>query len=121
MTYDTQTKTLFSSDLFGSFDAQWTLLLELDETCRNCRDINECSSITTICPVKGIVKFHQRIMTSNRALTNTLNIIEKLDIDRIASQHASIISTKEDVESIIRHLRAIKNVGIDYLLSGEGI
>lgn len=26
VTYDTQTKTLFSSDLFGSFDARWTYL-----------------------------------------------------------------------------------------------
>jgi flavorubredoxin len=60
-------------------------------------------------------------MTSNRALANTLNTIEKLDIDRIAPQHGSIISTKENITAIIRHLRAIKNVGIDYLLSEEPI
>ncbi|MGI6406547.1 MAG: MBL fold metallo-hydrolase [Syntrophaceticus sp.] len=121
VTYDTKTKTLFSSDLFGSFDTQWTLMLEMDETCRKCQDLNKCSLNLTNCPVNGIAKFHQRLMTSNRALANTLNTIEKLDIDRIAPQHGSIISTKENITAIIRHLRAIKNVGIDYLLSEEPI
>lgn len=121
VTYDTQTKTLFSSDLFGSFDVQWELMLELDEACRECLNLKKCYSNLTKCPVNGIVKFHQIIMTSNRALANTLNTIEKLDIDRIASQHGSVISTKEDVKTIIRHLRAIENVGIDCLLSGEFI
>lgn len=119
VTYDVQTKTLFSSDLFGSFDTRWTLMLELDEACRECRDLKKCSSNATKCPVDGIVKFHQRIMTSTRALANTLNTIEKLNIERIASQHGSIISAKDDVKAIIRHLRAIKNVGIDYLLPEE--
>lgn len=119
VTYDTQTKTLFSSDLFGSFDSQWTLLLELDEACRECRDLEECRNNPGKCPVNGIVRFHQRIMTSNRALANSLDTIEKLDIDRIASQHGSVISTRDDVKAIIRHLRAIDNVGIDYMLSGE--
>ncbi len=121
VTYDTKTKTLFSSDLFGSFDTQWTLMLELDEACRECQDPKECSLDLTKCPVNGIVMFHQKVMTSNRALANTLNTIEKLDIDRIAPQHGGVISTKEDAKAIIRHLRAIKNVGIDYLLSGEFI
>lgn len=121
VTYDTQTKTLFSSDLFGSFDARWTLMLELGEACSECRDLKKCSSNLTKCPVKGIVKFHQIIMTSNSALSNALNTIEKLDIERIASQHGNVISTKEDVKTIIRHLRSIENVGIDCLLSGEVI
>ena len=121
VTYDTKTKSLFSSDLFGSFDTLWTLMLELDESCRECRSLKECRCKLTKCPVNGIVKFHQRIMTSNRALANTLSTIEKLDIERIAPQHGSVISTKEDVNAIIRHLRAIENVGIDCLLSGEYI
>jgi len=119
VTYDTKTKTLFSSDLFGSFDTKWELLLELYDACRECRDLNACPLNLTKCAVTGIVRFHQTIMTSNRALANSLNTIENLNIDRIAPQHGSIISTKEDVKAIIRHLRAVKNIGIDYLLSGE--
>jgi flavorubredoxin len=121
VTYDAKTKTLFSGDLFGSFDTQWELILALNEACRKCRDLNTCSLNLKKCPISGITKFHQRIMTSNRALKNTLNTIEKLDIDTIAPQHGSIISAKEDVIAIIRHLRAIKNVGIDCLLSGDFI
>lgn len=121
VTYDTKTKTLFSSDLFGSFDTQWTLMLELDEACRECQDLDACSRDLTKCPINGIVKFHQRIMTSSRALANTLNTIEKLDIDRIAPQHGSIIFKKEDIKAMTRHLRAINNVGIDFVLSEEFI
>lgn len=121
VTYDTQTKTLFSSDLFGSFDDRWTLMLELGEDCDECRDRKKCLENTTNCPIKGIVKFHQIIMTSNNALTNALDTIEKLDIERIATQHGSIISTKEDVKTIIGHLRSIENIGIDLLLAGEFI
>lgn len=112
VTYDKKTRTLFSSDLFGSFDIKWSLFLELDECCYTCQDLKQCSKK---CPVEEIMKFHQVIMTSNRALDNSLNTIEKLDIETIAPQHGSIIITKKDIEVIIRHLRALKNVGIDSL------
>lgn len=117
VTYDTKTKTLFSSDLFGSFDIRWTLMLEMDEACRKCQDTNNCFLHSSKCPVKGILEFHRRVMPSNRALDYTLNILEKLDIERIAPQHGSIISTKDDVKEIIRHLRLIEKVGIDYILA----
>lgn len=119
ITYDTQTKTLFTSDLFGSYDEKWALFLNLNECCRECTDFSLCPCKEIECPVEGIVKFHQKIMTSNRALTNALDIIEKLDIERIAPQHGSIITNKDEVKVIIQHLRAVKNVGIDSLLSGE--
>jgi flavorubredoxin len=34
MTYDEKTKTLFSSDLFGSYDTHWELYLDLPDECR---------------------------------------------------------------------------------------
>jgi len=117
VTYDTKTKTLFSSDLFGSFDYHWTLMFKLDDACRECRDLNECTLKLEKCPIKGIINFHQRIMTSTRALAHALDTVEKLDIDKVASQHGSIISSKDDVKAVIRHLRAVKNIGIDYVLS----
>lgn len=116
VTYDTKTKTLFSSDLFGSFDTKWSLFLELEKCCYTCQDLKKCSNR---CPVREIMKFHQIIMTSNRALDNSLNTIEKLDIETIAPQHGSIITTKKDIEVIIRHLRALKNVGIDSLVTED--
>ncbi|MGE4589501.1 MAG: MBL fold metallo-hydrolase [Acidaminococcaceae bacterium] len=119
VTYDTQTKTLFSSDLFGGFDQQWRLFLQLTEACRKCNDINDCQNHAETCPVKGIIQFHKMIMTSNLAAENTLQTIEALDIERIAPQHGSIIAYKEDVQAIIRHLRMTKNFGIEHLIYGE--
>ena len=109
-TYDTKTKTLFSGDLFGSFDTRWSLILDLKEACWECLNTKECGVNQTRCSVIGIVNFHKRIMTSNRALENALNTVEKLDIDRIAPQHGSVISGEDDVKAIIRHLRTIGNV-----------
>lgn len=117
VTYDTKTKTLFSSDLFGSFDNQWSLFLNLGESCKECLDLNTCLADVEICPIKGITTFHERVMSSNTAAANSLDTIESLDIERIASQHGSIITSKEDVKTIIRHLRSIKYVGIDHFLS----
>jgi flavorubredoxin len=118
ITYDRQTKTLFSSDLFGSFDTVWRLFHKLSARCKSCRDAGSCAQ-GSVCPIKGIKQFHQRIMTSNLAAAHTMSVIESLDIDRIAPQHGSIISSREDIETIIRHLRSEKNVGIEFLLSGE--
>jgi flavorubredoxin len=118
VTYDLQTKTLFSSDLFGSFDTVWKLFLELSPQCKSCLNTESCP-LGCSCPIDGIKRFYQRIMTSNLAAAHTISIIESLDIDRIAPQHGSIISSKEDIATILRHLRTIKNVGIEFLLSGE--
>lgn len=121
VTYDTQTKTLFSSDLFGSFDQQWKLFLELTEECRECSntDTDVCQKGFEICPVKGIRQFHQTVMTSNLAAKHALQTIAALDIERIAPQHGSIIPYKEDVKAIIRYLSMTKNVGIEHLIFGE--
>lgn len=119
VTYDTETKTLFSSDLFGSFDTRWTLMLEMDPDCAGCADPLGKSKHSKRCPMGGIIRFHQRIMTSSRALNNSLDTIERLDIERIAPQHGSIISSKEDAAAVIRQIKAIKRVGIDRVLAGE--
>jgi flavorubredoxin len=119
VTYDTQTKTLFSSDLFGSFDSRWELMLELGDACKECLNPEECPGRLGTCPLKGIVEFHRTIMTSDRALTLALDTIETLDIERVAPQHGSVVTTKDDAAAIIRHLRAIEHVGIDSVLSGE--
>lgn len=121
VTYDTKTKTLFTSDLFGSFDIQWKLIMELDEACRDCLSLENCTLNLRECPIRLITTFHQKIMTSNLALKNALNTIEKLDIERIAPQHGSVISNRGDVQAVIRHLKSVKNIGIDYLLSGDNL
>lgn len=119
ITYDTKTKTLFSSDLFGSYDERWNLFVKLSEECRNCTDVNKCVKGLEKCQLSGVIRFHQNTMTSNKALSKTLDVIEEIDIERIAPQHGSILETKEDVKAMICHIRAIENIGIDFLFAEE--
>jgi flavorubredoxin len=117
MTYDEKTKTLFSSDLFGSYDANWSLFLELNAECKECESQRICPQTGKKCPLYGIDQFHKRIMTSNRAMGHALDVIESLDVERIAPQHGSILKNKRDVQEVIRFLRKIENVGVDYLIA----
>lgn len=115
ITYDTATKTLFSSDLFGSYDSDWNLVLELPDHCDVCTPQRICPHNGLRCPVYGIEQFHERVMTSTLALKNALDIIETLDIERIAPQHGSIIASKADARRVMASLRGLENIGIDYL------
>lgn len=115
MTYDTKTKTLFSSDLFGSYDASWQLYLELIGDCDACNAQRICPKTGKKCPLYGIDQFHRRIMTSNAALKRALDVIESLDVERIAPQHGSILKSKQDADTVVRYLRKLDAVGIDYL------
>ena len=54
-------------------------------------------------------------MPSKAALDHALNVIETLDYERIAPQHGSVIRSKKDAQVVIRHLREIEHVGIEYL------
>lgn len=117
MTFDEKTKTLFSSDLFGSYNANWQLYLELENRCDTCEARQTCPKTGKPCPVFGIDQFHKRIMTSDSALRRALDVIESLPFERIASQHGSILKTRQDALLIIAYLRRIEHVGIDYLIA----
>ena len=115
ITLDEKTKTLFSSDLFGSYDANWSLYLDLSDKCAGCHAQRICPQTGKKCPLYGIMQFHKRIMTSNKALSQALNIIEPLDFERIAPQHGGILRTRADAELVIGFLRSLDSVGIDAL------
>lgn len=113
ITYDARTKTLFSSDLFGSLSVQWELFLQLDEQCFVCNDYNNCVAGKGYCPLPDMIKFHRIIMPCNKALRYAMNVIKKLDIDVIAPQHGSVLSRRRDVYFIIDKLEQLEGVGID--------
>jgi flavorubredoxin len=117
MTFDTKTRTLFSSDLFGSYDANWQLYLELIEGCEDCHAQRICPHTGKKCPIYGIDQFHKRIMTSSRALTHALDVIDSIDFERIAPQHGSILKSKKEAKTVMRYLRGIEAVGIDHLIA----
>jgi Uncharacterized flavoproteins len=117
VTYDTKTKTLFSSDLFGSYDTNWKLYVQLDSACEACSTSPICHKTGKECPLYHIGQFQQQIMTSSAALANAVSVMDGLDIERIAPQHGGIISGKRDVLLALNYLRGLGAVGIDFLAS----
>lgn len=113
VTFDSKTKVLFTSDLFGSYGKDWELYLRLTDACFNCSDFESCAKNLPQCPVVGIRHFHKRIMTSTRALRHALEIISKIPFEIIAPQHGSVIKDKETIKHLFRVLGLLENVGID--------
>ncbi|WMC93676.1 MBL fold metallo-hydrolase [Kineothrix sp. MB12-C1] len=119
ITYDTKTKVLFSSDIFGSYDYNWNLYTQIGERCRDCEERNACPAGNKICQIEGILNFHKHNMTSKKALDYALDRIEELDISIIAPQHGSLLHTRVSMELAIECLRSLENIGIDYFLKEE--
>lgn len=119
VTYDAQTKTLFSSDLFGYSGGRWSLYLRLSENCKNCWDYANCPEGKKECFMPMVIQYHKLLMTSTAALRHALDQVRTLDIERIAPQHGSIIEGKEDIQTIIDKLYAIEYVGIDCVLKSK--
>lgn len=117
VTYDTRTKTLFSSDLFGSMSSQWELFIRLSDDCYVCKDYDHCINQRKYCPIKDILKFHTSVMPSEQALRHAMDVIGTLDIEMIAPQHGSIFANKKDIYFLIEKLRSLKGVGIDGILN----
>ena len=120
MTYDIQTKTLFSSDLFGSYDSGWSLFSKIDESCEPCDMPAVCPLAQGQCQLNGMIDFHQRIMTSAKALRYALEQVETLDVSIIASQHGGILTTEAARTIAIARLKALDTVGFDYFMKGAG-
>lgn len=113
VTYDEQTKTVFSSDLFGSLSVQWDLFMELEDDCYICEDYSKCIKQKKYCPLPDIIKFHKNVMPSEKSLRYAMDVIGNLDVDMIAPQHGSIFKKKQDIIFIVKKLRDLKGVGID--------
>ncbi|HCD46674.1 MAG TPA: hypothetical protein DEQ64_23720 [Lachnoclostridium sp.] len=119
ITYDKKTKTLFSSDIFGSYDHNWSLYTLIGDVCKDCEPLKICPITRKVCQINGIINFHQRIMPSKKALLYALERIEELDISLIAPQHGSILDTSAAQEIVIKRLKELTEVGIDYFLKEE--
>jgi flavorubredoxin len=112
VTYDEQTKTLFTSDLFGSRSDQWDLFLRFNDDCSVCEDYGRCKEY---CPFPDILEFHRKVMPSGKALRHAMNVIGGIDVERIAPQHGSILTRKRDIRLLIERLGNLTGVGIDGL------
>jgi len=94
MTYDRQSRTLFSGDLFGGVDVNWTLFAGDDY-------------------FPQMDAFHQRYMPSNRILKPCMEKLATMNIERIVPQHGSILEGAQ-VAAAIAHLKELP-CGIDLI------
>lgn len=87
MTYDAESATLFSGDLFGSINSSQELFADSNY-------------------LDGMRSFHEHYMPSHAILAPVMDSILPLKIDRIASQHGQIIA--KDTRNYILELRNLK-------------
>lgn len=113
VTFDKQTGTLFTSDLFGSYGLEWELFLNLGKECRACSDYDNCPNGRTHCPLQDILNFHRKLMPSERILKWAMEQIAGVPFSMIAPQHGSVIYRPDDLVLVCEKLASLKGVGID--------
>jgi serine phosphatase RsbU (regulator of sigma subunit)/glyoxylase-like metal-dependent hydrolase (beta-lactamase superfamily II) len=91
VTYDSLTKVLFSSDLFGGLEESWSFYAGEDY-------------------FSQIEGFHLAYMPSRDILNYALRKVEDLDIEMIAPQHGSII-LKDKIKPLIDQMK-LMNCGL---------
>jgi len=119
ITYDVKTKTLFTSDIFGSYDRDWALYSGMSAECSVCIPNAICPTTGKLCEITGINDFTRRIMTSKKALDYALDIIETYDVALIAPQHGSVLQSEFARKAAIKHMRSMHDVGINRFLMGN--
>ncbi len=116
VTYDTRTRTLFTSDLFGSYSQRWDLFLRLDDRCRSCDAYDTdgpCAYGKPYCPLTDLLTFHRQVMPSEKALHRAMGVIGGVDAALIAPQHGSVIDQPEDIAFLTDCLARLTGVGCD--------
>jgi len=121
VTYDEKTKTLFSSDIFGAYDYNWSFYSEISKRCQKCNTIRNCVVTGDKCQWNGMLEFHRQYMPSTKALKYALSKIEELDISIIAPQHGSIHHDDDSISIVIKRLNALDSVGFDHFYEGMQI
>ena len=113
VTLDRESGVLFTSDLFGSYGATWELFLRLAPECRSCLEFPECHHGISYCALPDILRFHEGIMTSEKALRYAMKTIMGLSFSMVAPQHGSVLPALEDIKFISERLLSLEGVGID--------
>ena len=119
VTFDDQSRILFSSDLFGSYGNEWRLFLEMPPACVSCRSLDNCPEGRRFCPVRDILDFHRKIMPSRKALRHALEKVANIPFDIIAPQHGSIITSPDIQNYVFRRLAGLEAVGVDALVGDD--
>ena len=113
MTYDTKSKVLFSSDIFGAYDSSWSFYTNIKECCNDCETAVDCELSKTECQIAGLLDFHKKTMPSLKALKHAMNCVEKLELSMIAPQHGSILNNEVSRDVAIHRIKSLDSVGFD--------
>jgi len=81
MTYDSKSRSLFTSDVFGAISSEWELFGKDDY-------------------LEAMKVWHQTYMPSNQILANCMQKLKKLEIDRILPQHGSVLEGERVAKAI---------------------
>lgn len=118
-TFDETTGVLFTSDLFGSYGLQWDLVLELEPACKDCHDYGNCPNGKPYCPLPDLLKFHQHIIPSTKALRFALEQLAQIPFSVIAPQHGSIIRGEHIIDTVWNRLADLESVGIEAIVGNR--
>jgi flavorubredoxin len=113
VTFDAESGILFSSDLFGSYGTEWSLYFDLHPECLECQDVSDCSRRAVKCPIRDILKFHQKLMPSEKALQHALKKLLQVPFRIVAPQHGSVITDKTLIHKVFERLAGLRGIGID--------
>jgi len=116
VTFDAASGILFSSDLFGSYGTEWSLFFDMEPVCLECQDISDCRRQSVKCPMRDILKFHQKLMPSEKALHHALKKLLAVPFTILAPQHGSIITDRRIIQKVFELLADLQGVGIDALV-----
>lgn len=86
MALDTQSRTLFSGDLFGAISSTWSLFAEADYK-------------------EKMIPFHEHYVPSNEVIRPVMDSLLNRKINMICPQHGSIIN-----EEITAHITTLRNL-----------
>jgi flavorubredoxin len=113
VTFDEKNDILFTGDLFSSYSSRLSLFARLRSNCKNCEGHANGGERVKFCPIYEILRFHQDIMASERALKSALDQIASVPFTTIAPQHGAIIYDPDDIVLICDLLASLRGVGID--------
>ncbi|MCK7466788.1 MAG: hypothetical protein MZU91_00640 [Desulfosudis oleivorans] len=68
------------------------------------------------CPIRDILKFHQKLMPSEKALHHALKKLLAVPFTMVAPQHGSVITDQKSLQKVFGLLAGLKGVGIDALV-----
>jgi len=113
ITFDKESGVVFSSDLFSGYGNIDNLFI--GKTQNDKKEIDEDTSITKE-QMEGILSYHKKFFSSERALKHSLEIIAELPFKIIAPKKGCIIRSLEEAYKICVELSKLKGVGIDGML-----